>query len=203
MRSRRPDPGQERLRTPPAARFGDLAPALERIGLPMVEIGRDGIVGWQNAAARTLTGDLRGRRYLHAFAPESRPRTEREFARTLLGSADGSDYEAVMLRADGSRVRVEISSAPIDVDGRVLGVFGAVVVARAAGPEPAALDELTPRQAEVLRLLAGGASTEQIQDTLHVSRETARNHVRSLLRRLGVHSRLEAVVVAHRRGLLD
>jgi DNA-binding CsgD family transcriptional regulator len=62
---------------------------------------------------------------------------------------------------------------------------------------------LTARQTEVLQLLAGGASTSQIQDILQLSRETVRNHVRHLLRALGAHSRLEAVAVARRNGLID
>ena len=52
-------------------------------------------------------------------------------------------------------------------------------------------------------MLAAGASTAQIQETLHLSRETVRNHIRNLLRALGAHSRLEAVAVARRRGLID
>ncbi len=44
---------------------------------------------------------------------------------------------------------------------------------------------LTPRQLEVLKLLAAGASTSQIQETLQISRETVRNHIRHLLRALG------------------
>ena len=62
---------------------------------------------------------------------------------------------------------------------------------------------LTPRQAEVLHLLAAGASTSQIQETLQLSRETVRNHIRHLLRALGAHSRLEAVAFARRSGLID
>lgn len=59
---------------------------------------------------------------------------------------------------------------------------------------------LTPRQAELLHLLAGGASTAQIQETLQLSRETVRNHIRHLLRALGADSRLGAVAVARRSG---
>jgi DNA-binding CsgD family transcriptional regulator len=62
---------------------------------------------------------------------------------------------------------------------------------------------LTARQKEVLQLLAGGASTTQIQETLQLSRETVRNHIRHLLRALGAHSRLEAVAFARRSGLID
>ena len=62
--------------------------------------------------------------------------------------------------------------------------------------------ELTPRQAEVLRHLASGCSTDQIAARLGISVETVRNHIRDLLKRLGVHSRLEAVVEGRRRGLV-
>jgi DNA-binding NarL/FixJ family response regulator len=55
---------------------------------------------------------------------------------------------------------------------------------------------LTPRQVEVLRLLEQGRSTKQIAQELHLSYDTVKNHVRHLLRALGVHSRLEAVAIA-------
>ncbi len=61
---------------------------------------------------------------------------------------------------------------------------------------------LTPRQTEVLRLLQKGHSTGQIAQELHLSTETVRNHVRHLLRALGVHTRLEAVAVAQREHLV-
>jgi DNA-binding NarL/FixJ family response regulator len=48
----------------------------------------------------------------------------------------------------------------------------------------------------VLALLERGHSTEQIADELHLSRETVRNHVRHMLRAIGVNSRLEAVAAA-------
>jgi DNA-binding NarL/FixJ family response regulator len=59
---------------------------------------------------------------------------------------------------------------------------------------------LTPRQRNVLRLLEQGHSTAQIASELHISPETAGNHVRHLLRALGVHSRLEAVAVGRREA---
>jgi len=62
---------------------------------------------------------------------------------------------------------------------------------------------LTKRQAEVLRLLAAGRETDAIAAELGIALETARNHIRALLKRLGAHSRLEAVVRATRAGLLD
>jgi DNA-binding NarL/FixJ family response regulator len=63
--------------------------------------------------------------------------------------------------------------------------------------------QLTPRQAEVLRLLGEGLSTEAIAHRLGVAVETARNHIRAVLRGLGAHSRLEAVIEGRELGLLD
>jgi len=68
------------------------------------------------------------------------------------------------------------------------------------GPEAAAL---TTRQYEVLQLLGQGASTADIAAMLHLSTETVRNHVRHIFATLGAHSRLEAVAIAHREGLLS
>jgi two-component system, NarL family, nitrate/nitrite response regulator NarL len=62
---------------------------------------------------------------------------------------------------------------------------------------------LTPRERECLALLVEGRTTEEIQDTLSVSVMTVRSHVRSLLRKLGAHSRLEAASLAVRYDLLD
>ncbi len=69
-------------------------------------------------------------------------------------------------------------------------------------PYPAPRPALTQRELEVLRLLASGVATEDIAETLGVSRSTARNHIESILAKLGVHSRLQAVVYASRRGLI-
>lgn len=65
-------------------------------------------------------------------------------------------------------------------------------------PEP----HLTHREREALRLLALGLSTAEIADSLGVSRITARNHITKVMDKLQVRTRLQAVVVASRRGLL-
>ena len=63
-------------------------------------------------------------------------------------------------------------------------------------------EDLTPRQKQVLELLAEGRSTEQIAAALQLTTETVRNHIRHVLQALRAHSRLEAVVVARRQGLI-
>jgi PAS domain S-box-containing protein len=60
---------------------------------------------------------------------------------------------------------------------------------------------LTRREGEILRLIATGANTKMLAERLHVSPATVRNHVQNIFTKLGVHSRLEAVVWANRHRL--
>jgi DNA-binding NarL/FixJ family response regulator len=63
--------------------------------------------------------------------------------------------------------------------------------------------DLTPRELEVLALLAEGLTNAEIARRLVISPLTARNHVSNLQAKLGVHSKLEALAVAMREGLID
>ena len=67
---------------------------------------------------------------------------------------------------------------------------------------PTPLPKLSRRELEVLRLLAAGMNTQQIANTLALRPVTARNHVTRLLTKLGVGSRLQAVVYASERRLI-
>jgi len=69
-------------------------------------------------------------------------------------------------------------------------------------PPPAPSPALTSREIQILALLAEGASTQGIADSLFISVTTTRNHVQNILRKLGVHSKLEAVSLALRTHLL-
>ena len=72
-----------------------------------------------------------------------------------------------------------------------------------AEPKDVVLDEpLTARELEVLRLLANGSSTSAASTLLGISTATLRAHVQAILRKLGAHSRLEAVAEAARLGLI-
>src|SRR5436190_1682700 len=64
------------------------------------------------------------------------------------------------------------------------------------------IEPLTSRELEVLRLLASGTSTTAAADSLGISTATLRAHVQAVLRKLGAHSRLEAVAEAARLGLV-
>jgi len=74
----------------------------------------------------------------------------------------------------------------------------------AADPAAAAVAALglTPRELEVLALVAVGRSNRQVADALFISAKTASVHVSNILAKLGVASRVEAAAVAHRHGLL-
>ncbi|HYR63855.1 MAG TPA: response regulator transcription factor [Actinomycetota bacterium] len=62
---------------------------------------------------------------------------------------------------------------------------------------------LTDREREVLSLLAGGSQNSTVADQLFLSVNTVRKHVQSILSKLGAHSKLEAVAVAVREGIID
>ena len=63
------------------------------------------------------------------------------------------------------------------------------------------LDFLTARELEILRALADGASTTEISETLGIRPMTVQSHVKNILAKLGVHSKVEAVTMAWRFGL--
>lgn len=177
----------------------ELIPALERVRVPSAIADREGTITWLNDAAREAVGDLVGRPFTSVVAPEHVPRVERERERKLQG-AKVTDYEVDVLTLDGSRRRAQISSVLIEGGDECHAIFG-IAVAGPARPARSSV-HLTPRQNEVLHELGRGASTDQMAASLHLSRETVRNHVRHILRALGAHSRLEAVAIAHQEGLL-
>src|SRR5262245_39742534 len=79
----------------------------------------------------------------------------------------------------------------------------AMVQERLTPPAPPPdVSELTRRELEILRLVAGGADTKAVAERLHVSPATVRNHVQNIMGKLGVHSRLQAVAYATTHRLL-
>jgi DNA-binding NarL/FixJ family response regulator len=66
-----------------------------------------------------------------------------------------------------------------------------------------AVDQLTPREREVLQALGEGMSDKEIAKRYHIGVGTVRNHIVSIFGKLGVHSRLQALVFAVRRGVVE
>lgn len=74
---------------------------------------------------------------------------------------------------------------------------------QAKSPPPPVVEPLTPRETEVLRLLARGQSNPRIAQTLTISKATAKVHVERIIRKLGVSDRTQAAVRALDLGLLE
>jgi len=80
--------------------------------------------------------------------------------------------------------------------------FAETVVRPAAGLDDALVEPLTPREAEVLQLLAEGLSNRRLGERLGISEHTAKFHVNAILGKLGARTRAEAIAQAARLGLL-
>jgi PAS domain S-box-containing protein len=180
---------------------GDVQGALEDVNVPSYIVDRFGVIRWLNPAAEALVGDVRGRQQSSVVAPEYAREAKESFTRKVLGTERSTDDTVVVLGPDGERIEVQISAVPLYDGGRIVGVFGLVPHRESTAP-PEPHPHLTPRQTQVLHLLAHGRSTEQIAAELHLSRDTVRNHVRRMLTALGAHSRIEALAIAHREGVL-
>ena len=197
-----------KLSTPVPASFlalvaPHLPPALEEINVPAYVIDSSGRIRWLNAAAKAIVGDAVGKLFTSVIDPDDARRARSQFAQNLRGEGSGGEFSVDLLTATGEERTVEISSVPLRSRHQAIGMFGLARPRREARERPARLDgRLTVRQHEILEHLAEGESTEQIAAELHLSRETVRNHVRHILRRLGTSSRLEAVAVARREEIL-
>jgi len=165
---------------------------------------------------------------MHGSTPAGVPVCSRDCAIVQLcreGKA-ARRFEMVANRPDGADVWLDVTTVTVDDEGQSVAVhvlcesvasrrMAAVaedVAHRLAIARPDAATEenaqpdlrrvLTPRELDVLQLLAAGLSTDNIGRQLGLSRATVRSHVQNLLPKLGVHSRIEAAVVALKAGLV-
>ena len=106
----------------------------------------------------------------------------------------GNLVEAIRIVAGGDALL-----AP-SVTRRLLERFAVTLPAGDQSSE--VLGQLTPRETEVLRLLAAGLSNAEIASELVVSEATIKTHISSLLRKLGLRDRVQAVILAYETGLV-
>jgi DNA-binding NarL/FixJ family response regulator len=97
---------------------------------------------------------------------------------------------------------------PFDPDEFLARVRGALRRSTAAlrpvnDASGAPWDSLTPRELEILKLLSGGLNQAEIAGTLVISPKTVGTHIQRVLTKLGVHSRAQAVALAHEQGLAE
>jgi PAS domain S-box-containing protein len=180
----------------------DVIRAMEDLAAPACVIDREGRFRWVNQAHLDLFGDLRGRPFVDYVAPEHKQLSRTNFARKMVGNTT-TIFDMTVLDHAGDRLTLRITSAPLRERGEVVGILAiGMPLAQTTTRTRSLLDELTPRQQEVLRLLAEGLETPEIARRLGVAEETARNHIRALLRATGAHSRLEAVLMGFRHGVV-
>ena len=118
--------------------------------------------------------------------PLSDPWTSSGIRAVLPASSDAGELAEGIAAVDALPVWVRAPDVPP-------AIAGSPEDGPALGPD--ALARLTPREHEVLDLLAQGRSTREIADAMSVSVNTVRSHVNVLLHKLGVHSRLRAVAL--------
>jgi DNA-binding CsgD family transcriptional regulator len=179
--------------------MGELTSILQGVHLPCWIFDENGVFVWLNDVFVSTFGDRLGAHYSVVFAPESLEGAAQHFEVMHQDDPVG-EVELDMLRPDGSRAHTEISSIRLEGIGLCCGVFG--LAGTPVRPQVAAPTGLTPRQVDVLLLLSGGASTDQIATELVISKTTVRNHISQILQVLGVHSRLAAVAKARREGVI-
>jgi len=115
-----------------------------------------------------------------------------EYARFLLARGRSERRRGLALLGEAARLAEHI------------GMLALLQRARALGPHSASNglpDRLSPREAQILGLVARGMSNRQLGRTLCISEHTAANHVRSILRKTGCANRTEAASYAHRLGI--
>jgi DNA-binding CsgD family transcriptional regulator len=117
--------------------------------------------------------------------------------------ATGTPLEASFLAFAIGLLLVAVGSVLLGLGLRRSGAVGGwwTVLFIAAAGATTAVDRLTDREVEVLRLLAEGLSNAEIAQRLFVSSATVKCHVAQVLRKLGVRDRVQAVVTAFRSGL--
>lgn len=182
----------------------DIYSALAGMGMPAYVIDREGTIRWLNTAGMALWPNALNKNFSTVMAPEELRHAREQFARKVIGEAEATEYATSVLDADGRRMDVDVSSVALRADGEVVGVFGVVTPARVQAliDPPRQAVVLTPRQRQVLQLLGAGRTTGRIASELGIAEETARNHIKAVLRALEANSRLEAVVAARHHGLV-
>jgi PAS domain S-box-containing protein len=182
-------------------------PLLDALTVPASLHTPDGSFVHVNVGAERASGlpnaQLVGRHVTDLVSPEDRKRVERQFRRAV-ETGTPTDFGTVFVDAAGNQRATRAQQLPLTEGDRVVGVL--ILAWQALLPAPTASskwdEQLTPRQLEVLQLLATGMSTLQIAAVLGLTRQTVRNHVRDVLAHLDAHNRVEAVAKAQHAGLL-
>jgi DNA-binding NarL/FixJ family response regulator len=156
----------------------------ERPAAVLLDVQLDGISGY--AICRELRQRF-GEQLPIIFVSGARVEASDRVAGLLIGA---DDYMTKPLDADELLARVGRALTRVDAAERSSNGAGAA-------------SRLTPRERDVLRLLAEGLGTDAIAKNLYISPKTVGTHVQRMLAKLDMHSRAEAVAFAYREGLVE
>ncbi|MFE6224321.1 AAA family ATPase [Streptomyces sp. NPDC057854] len=166
-------------------------------------------VGEELARAEGRDTAARWAETVEAWAPLGQPyplaRARHRLADALLTEGGRRDEATALLR-QAHATAVALGAHPLREDVELLAARARVPLTADAPPEPepeADAFGLTPREQDVLRLVAAGRTNRQIAEELFISPKTASVHVSHILAKLGVSGRGEAAALAHRLHLLD
>jgi len=190
-------------------RLADVDPWLiDRLEVPASLHDVEGRFVHMNAAAERASGwsnaDFLGRHFTDPLPADARASVVAQFRRAV-EHGEPTDFETVFVDASGHRRGVRAQHLPLRDGDEIVGVLILAFGVRQPPSKPISSTphpRLTPRQREILELMASGRSTSEIATELTLSTETVRNHVRSVFRELHVHTRPEAIAAAQRLGLL-
>jgi PAS domain S-box-containing protein len=183
------------------------------VGLAVIATDADGVVTTWNSRAESLYGWSRAEavgRHVTELTVAVSARGAAEEAMVALRRGESWQGSFQVRRKDGSVFTAYVKDSPIlDDDGRLLGIVGVSIeigdpaLAEAVRSNIASnhnsgrrTRNLSPREREVLALLARGLTGEQIAERLVLSPETVRTHIRNAREKLGASTRVEAVTIA-------
>jgi DNA-binding NarL/FixJ family response regulator len=152
--------------------------------------GRSAIAAWARCAAA----------WREAERPYEAAHARLREARAAFACGDRDRARAALHEAADVADALGAVSVRILVDDLARRARVAAQAPRRTNPDP---EELTPRELEVLRLLADGLTNRGIAERLFLSRKTVGIHVSRILEKLRAHTRGEAAAVARKRGLLE
>jgi DNA-binding NarL/FixJ family response regulator len=126
------------------------------------------------------------------------------YARAVEAGAAGVLHKSVRIKEVVGAARRLMAGEPLLSTGEVVELLQLAGRRREENHDARrAVESLTPREREVLESLAEGLSDKQISERLNVGIGTVRNHVVNIFNKIGVHSRLQALLFAVRQGIVE
>lgn len=167
------------------------------IDLAVLDVSMPGLTGLQVAAA--LARERPGLRILMLSMHDD----EQYLFEALKAGASGYVLKSADNREFIEACRATMRGEPFLYPSAVTTLMRGYIERAAAGEEDAPRSPLTPREREVLKLIAEGHTGQEIAALLHISRKTADNHRASILEKLGLRHRVDLTRYAIRSGLVE